>query len=320
MAGPVEGPLPPTSSLASLISEPTSSVSRASILAPKIPKSITPNVADVLMELNSARIPSPMGARLVVAFVELLLYLKGQVPFPPSQLRKMAATGRRGSSHQSKLLKSLNNLTNDMPSTFLSLRTQETVTLAIVFGLGREKCFVQLLGTELAPTKQIEAETTVPGYPLKPCREITSDENLKFNTVPVRRRPSPRPPLQELPTVDTLSSQLASVSLQVSPDETLIRQSERALSQAMACSEVEFNSNLHPMAAQVYLRAPRGFRHQSWSVRPQAARMLDEQFNALVSGESLTVECVRIRAKDAVDLDETEMIWWGWDGKLAGYA
>jgi hypothetical protein len=150
----------------------------------------------------------------------------------------------------------------------------------------------------------------------------SSNENLKFNTVPVRRRGSPRLPLQELSPVETLSSQLSSVSLRPSVDEAMIRQAERALSQIMACSEIEFKGDLQPMGAQIFMRAPRRFKHESWAVRPEAARMLDAPFKALNELDVPIVETVRVCAKDApTTVDEVEeMIWWGWDGRLAGYA
>ena len=90
----------------------------------------------------------------------------------------------------------------------------------------------------------------------------------------------------------------------------------------MACSEVEFKSDLQPMGAQIFLRAPRQFKHGSWTVRPDAARMLDTPYKALNESDAPQVESVRVRAKDtAITVDETEeMIWWGWDGRLAGYA
>jgi hypothetical protein len=212
-----------------------------------------------------------------------------------------------------------------LPSTLASLDTQKTVTLAIVFGLGREKCLIQLSGTSLEQTNKpdIEDEDRTLKQERHPSHDSLSNENLKSNTVPPKRRLSPRPPLQELSPVDTLSCQLASFSLKPTAEEAMIRQSERALSQAMACSEIEFSSNLNPMGAQIYLRAPRRFKHGSWGVRPEAARMLDEPYKALACGEAPPVECVRIRAKDAAvdDEDENEeMIWWGWDGRLAGYA
>ncbi|ELU36125.1 hypothetical protein AG1IA_09845 [Rhizoctonia solani AG-1 IA] len=90
----------------------------------------------------------------------------------------------------------------------------------------------------------------------------------------------------------------------------------------MACSEVEFKSDLHPVGAQIFVRAPRSFKHPSWAVRPEAARMLDAPLKALNESDTPLVETVRVLAKDAsVVVDEAEeMIWWGWDGRLAGYA
>ncbi|CAE7117119.1 unnamed protein product [Rhizoctonia solani] len=318
MTGAIEGPLIPTNSFPA----PTSTPGGNSSFKPRLPlaaRAIANGVVDIRLELDVARISGEMGSRLLVSYVELLLYLKGQVPFPPSQLRRMAAGGRKGSPHQTKLLKSLSALSTDLPST-LSSCGASTVTVAIVFGLGREKCFIQLSGTEFEQLKS--EETTVPiDEPSKENRQqISSNENLKFNTTPTRRR-SPRPPLQEISSVDSLSSQLSSISLRPNPEEAAIRQAERALAQAMACSEVEFKGDLAPMGAQVFLRAPRRFKHGSWAVRPEAARMLDAPFKSLAESGVAPVESVRVRAKDAPAEEETEeMIWWGWDGRLAGYA
>ncbi|CAE6521456.1 unnamed protein product [Rhizoctonia solani] len=328
MAGAVEGPIVPTNSFPTPTSTPGAGFSSKSRL-PLSARSTNPpkpkDVVDIRLELNVAPITAEMGTRLLMSYVELLLYLKGQVPFPPSQLRRMAAGGRKGSPHQTKLLKSLSALSADLPSTLSSCGSSRTLTVAIVFGLGREKCFIQLSGTELEQLKDAAEKNELADEPLKQENlrdiQVSSNENLKYHTVPSRRR-SPRPPLQELSSVDSLSSQLSTVSLLPNADEAMIRQAERALSQAMACSEVEFKGDLHPMGAQVFLRAPRGFKHGSWAVRPEAARMLDSPYKALMESDVPPVETVRVRAKEApVTVDETEeMIWWGWDGRLAGYA
>ncbi|CAE6452625.1 unnamed protein product [Rhizoctonia solani] len=330
MAGAVEGPFVPTSSFPNPASTPRAASASSSkprpLLSGRPTNSTTSNaVVDIRLELNAPRISSEIGTRLLVSYVELLLYLKGQVPFPPSQLRRMAAGGRKGSSHQNKLLKSLSTLSEDLPSTLSSYGSSGAITIAIVFGLGREKCFIQLSGTEFAQSEDAEDTAETINEPLEHENRsdlLSSNENLKYNTVPSRRRPSPRLPLQELSSVDSLSSQLTSISLRPNADEGMIRQAERALSQAMACSDVEFKGDLHPMGAQIFLRAPRRFKHGSWAVRPEAARMLDAPYKALNELDVPTVESVRVRAKDAPTIvDETEeMIWWGWDGRLAGYA
>jgi hypothetical protein len=232
----------------------------------------------------------------------------------------------------SQLLKSLHTLTESLPSTLETLGTQKTVTLAIVFGLGRAKCFIQLSGADFAED-HLEAEQTQSAerptdeIPPSPRGVLSSDENVDSAT-PIRRLSS-RPPLQEItpsptPTaLDTLTSQLASCSLKPSPSEASMRKAERALAQSMSCSDVEFSGNLSPMGAQVYLKAPRGFRHASWAVRQDAGRTLDGPYEALCSERGSVVECVRVRAKGAVDPtqgEDEEMIWWGWEGRLAGYA
>ncbi|CAE6368020.1 unnamed protein product [Rhizoctonia solani] len=329
MTGAVEGPFAPTNSF--LVPTPTAGVASSS--RPRSPLSSRPThpatsnaLVDLRLELNVSQISIEMGSRLLVSYVELLLYLKGQVPFPPSQLRRMVAGGRKGSPHQNKLLKSLNTLSQDLPSTLSSYGSSTTITIAIVFGLGREKCFIQLSGTEFEQIKADEDTMEPLSEPSKQENrldsEILPNENLKYNTVPARRRASPRLPLQELSSVDSISFQLSSVSLRPNADEAMIRQAERALSQAMACSEVEFKGDLHPMGAQIFIRAPRRFKHESWAVRPEAARMLDIPFKALNESDVPLVETVRVCAKDApTTVDETEeMIWWGWDGRLAGYA
>ncbi|KAF8707451.1 hypothetical protein RHS03_03440, partial [Rhizoctonia solani] len=330
MAGAVEGPFVPTNSL--LAPTPTSGVAsssrtgRSPLSAKPAPPATSNAVADLRLELGVSQITCEMGSRLLVSYVELLLYLKGQVPFPPSQLRRMVAGGRKGSLHQNKLLKSLSALSEDLPSTLSACGSSRTVTFAIVFGLGREKCLIQLSGAEFGQVKADEDDTELTKEPLEQenQNDITtpSNENIKFNTVPAKRRVPGRPPLQELTSTDSLSSQLSSISLRPSVDETMIRQAERALSQVMACSEVEFKSDLHPVGAQIFVRASRSFKHPSWAVRPEAARMLDAPLKALNESDTPLVETVRVLAKDAsVVVDEAEeMIWWGWDGRLAGYA
>jgi hypothetical protein len=206
------------------------------------------------------------------------------------------------------------------------------VTLAVVFGLGRAKCFIQLSGADFAADRQEDEQTQsaeLPTDETAPSSQgvLTSDENA--DTATPKRRLSCRPPLQEItpsptPTaLDTLTSQLASCSLKPSPSEASMRKVERALAQAMSCSDVEFSGNLGPMGAQVYLKAPRGFRHASWAVRQDAGRTLDGPYEALGSDRGSVVECVRVRAKgvaEAAQGEDEEMIWWGWEGRLAGYA
>ncbi|KAF8596607.1 hypothetical protein BDV93DRAFT_548284 [Ceratobasidium sp. AG-I] len=338
MSGEVQVPLPPpaalaptTSSGASLSSSPTTRKSSTHPAAKSPVPSDPEPVADVNLELKVDRISSTMGARLVVAFVELAMYLKGQVPLPASQLRRMVAGGRKGSPYQNKFLKSAHALADDLPSTLVTLGSQRSVTLAIVFGLGRAKCFIQLSGADFTQHTHVEGKRTSEELPIEETADMDRpsasstlfDENSDVKSSPLKCRPSLRQPLREITPLDSLTSQLASFSLKPSVEEGTIRQAERMLSQAMACSDVEFSGNLSPMGAQVFLRAPRTFKHGSWGVRNDAGRMLDGPYDALVSGQGSLVECVRIRAHCPVVSeadDAEEMIWWGWDGRLAGYA
>lgn len=203
--------------------------------------------------------------------------------------------------------------------------------MAIVFGLGRAKCFVQLSGTDLSDPIYVEDKKLNEEQPTEELAATNGsppstglfDENSDAKSTPLKSRPSPRQPLQEITPLDSLTSQLASCSLRPSAEEATIRQAERMLSQAMACSDVEFSGNLSPMGAQVYLLAPRTFKHGSWGVRYDAGRMLDGPYEAFSSGQESLVECVRIRAQCPVVVekdDAEELIWWGWDGRLAGYA
>jgi len=243
----------------------------------------------------------------------------------------MASSGRKASSQQTKFLKSLHALTEDLPSTLETLGTQQTVTLAIVFGLGRAKCFIQLSGADFDECLQDEEQTeTIEGLKdtTTPSSRPVLSSNENADSPAPKRRLSSRLPLQEItpaptpPDLDTLTSQLASCSLKPSPSEASLRKVERALAQAMSCSDVEFSGNLTPMGAQVFLKAPRGFKHTSWAVRQDAGRTLDGPYEALSSESGSMVECVRVRAKgiETAQGEAEEMIWWGWEGRLAGYA
>ncbi|QRW13822.1 hypothetical protein RhiLY_12821 [Ceratobasidium sp. AG-Ba] len=343
MTGSVEGPLPPTvlpsgPGSAGLNSPRSTGSSLVPLDAPSLIHN-EPNNSDdqssVFFEADVDRISSDMGARLVVAFVELVMYLKGQVPFPPSTLRMMAAHGRQTSSHQAKLLKSLHSLSEDLPSTLETLDAQQSVTLALVFGLGRTKCFVQLSGADFAKSSgQDESSSNAEQLPSPPQSPNQSrNENPESSTQQPKRRLSSRTPLQEitpassLTSVDDLSSHMSSVSLKtsVSP-EAMIRKAERELAREIATSALADGANLSPAGGQIYMRAPRGFRHPRWVVRQDAAKMLDVPCQAVMSGSSLEgfagVECVRIRSREAVESreEDEEMIWWGWEGRLAGYA
>ncbi|CAE6445480.1 unnamed protein product [Rhizoctonia solani] len=313
MSGAVEGPFAPTNSF--LAPAPTSGMasSRPPLSSRPVKPATSSEVVDLRLELNTPRISVEMGSRLLVSYIELLLYLKGQVPFPPSQLRRMVAGGRKGSPHQNKATPQVfKHAIGGPPLNTIVVRT---------FNHHNHCCRTELEQITV-DGDATELEDQPPEQENRHDMASSSNENLKFNTVPVRRRGSPRLPLQELSPVETLSSQLSSVSLRPSVDEAMIRQAERALSQIMACSEIEFKGDLQPMGAQIFMRAPRRFKHESWAVRPEAARMLDAPFKALNELDVPIVETVRVCAKDApTTVDEVEeMIWWGWDGRLAGYA
>ncbi|KAG8742083.1 hypothetical protein FRC10_002019 [Ceratobasidium sp. 414] len=336
MSGSVHGPLPLSARLPVPASSPglasTPSHAPRKPLGPLSSKPVSEKepspVADISLGLDVDRISLDLGARLVVGFVELVMYLKGQVPFPPSTLRIMASSGRKGSPQQTKLLKSLHAFTEDLPSTLETLGSQQTATLAVVFGLGRAKCFVHLSGTDFAnlgqqdeqvdSVAQVVGQTVAPSYPPQ-----SSNENPGSSTLTLKRRLSSRAPLQEItpppsPTtddLDSLTSQLASVSLKPAPSEAAMRKAERTLAQAVACSDVALSGNLSPMA----------FKHPKWVVRQDAARMLDAPYEAMVSGgKGNLAECVRVRANGfaeaVVSGGDDGMIWWGWEGRLAGYA
>ncbi|QRV99321.1 hypothetical protein RhiJN_27340 [Ceratobasidium sp. AG-Ba] len=326
MTGSVEGPLPPTvlpsgPGSAGLNSPRSTGSSLVPLDAPSLIHN-EPNNSDdqssVFFEADVDRISSDMGARLVVAFVELVMYLKGQVPFPPSTLRMMAAHGRQTSSHQAKLLKSLHSLSEDLPSTLETLDAQQSVTLALVLAL-------------VVPNESSSNAEQLPSPPQSPNQ--SRNENPESSTQQPKRRLSSRTPLQEitpassLTSVDDLSSHMSLVSLKTSvSSEAMIRKAERALAREIATSALADGANLSPAGGQIYMRAPRGFRHPRWVVRQDAAKMLDVPCQAVMSGSSLEgfagVECVRIRSREAVESreEDEEMIWWGWEGRLAGYA
>ncbi|KAG9109877.1 hypothetical protein FRC07_008247, partial [Ceratobasidium sp. 392] len=267
MLGAIEGPLPPSTSLlapsASSGLVPSSSHTlRNSRTLPSANSSSEKesSTADVSLELDVDRISSVLGARLVVGFVELVMYLKGQ------------------------LLKSLHALNEDLPSTFETLESQQTVTLALVFGLGRAKSFVRLSGTDFAKPALQDALTDTPDEDTLSSRTPRlSDENADSETQTPKRRLSSRSPLQDITPsastttneIDILASKLASTSLKPLSSEAGMRKTERALAQAIACSDIALGENLGPMGAQIYMRAPRSFRHPKWVVRPDAARTLD---------------------------------------------
>ncbi|KAG8780027.1 hypothetical protein FRC12_023555 [Ceratobasidium sp. 428] len=342
MAGAVQGPLPPNTSILASASSSGHDLNSSHALpgthsSPALKSASEKDSAltDVSLELAVDRISSALGTRLVVGFVELILYLKGQVPFPPSTLRMMAANGRKGNSQQARLLKSLHALAEDLPSTLETLGSQQTTTLALVFGFGRAKCFVQLAGADFAIQDQQNGPIDVTsqlanGDPLSSHTPQASNENADLNTAVPKRRLSSRSPLREItpsppPTasdLDSLVSQLASTSLKPTPFEATTRKAERALAQAIACSDISLGENLNPMGAQIYLRAPRSFKHPKWVVRQDAARILDAPYESMTSGgEQNLAECVRIRANGfTASSEEEEMIWWGWEGRLAGYA
>ncbi|KAG9078384.1 hypothetical protein FS749_009576, partial [Ceratobasidium sp. UAMH 11750] len=110
MSGSVHGPIPPSAPLpvptssGGLVSSSSHAPRKplASLSSKPVPEKASSPVADISLDLDVNRISSGLGARLVVGFVELVMYLKGQVPFPPSTLRIMESSGRKRSSQQTK--------------------------------------------------------------------------------------------------------------------------------------------------------------------------------------------------------------------------
>lgn len=87
MSGEVQVPLPlpatlaPTSSSVTSLSSSSTTRKSSTHLTSKKPMPSEPEpVADITLELKVDQISSTMGARLVVAFAELAMFLKGQVP------------------------------------------------------------------------------------------------------------------------------------------------------------------------------------------------------------------------------------------------
>ncbi|KIK77877.1 hypothetical protein PAXRUDRAFT_834820 [Paxillus rubicundulus Ve08.2h10] len=133
-------------------------------------------------------------------------------------------------------------------------------------------------------------------------------------------------------------------------EEDTLRAAERLLSRtlASACAEDDgqgMASEMAPTQIHVLLRAPRRFVHPSWTPRQNLCASLDSYIAEFLEGsgetqnsgaESLTkrkkptkVEGVWIKTngngaepKDLGDelAEEDELIWWSWDGKLAGFA
>ncbi|KIJ13897.1 hypothetical protein PAXINDRAFT_116598 [Paxillus involutus ATCC 200175] len=131
-------------------------------------------------------------------------------------------------------------------------------------------------------------------------------------------------------------------------EEDTLRAAERLLSRTLASACAEDNgqgmaSEMAPTQIHILLRAPRRFVHPAWTPRQNLCASLDsylaeflEDSGETSGNESLTkrkkptkVEGVWIKSngdgaepKDVGDelVEEDELIWWSWDGKLAGFA
>ncbi|KAG2053807.1 hypothetical protein BDR06DRAFT_1021289 [Suillus hirtellus] len=171
--------------------------------------------------------------------------------------------------------------------------------------------------------------------------ETESEEFSQAPSPPPSRTPSPSssPPPQPHLLPPTYAQELEA-----------LRTAERLLSRtlASACGENDgqgMASEMAPTQTHIVLRAPRKFMHPAWVPKQTLSGAFDALLNQFLeeSGERPTrddvkkrkkggnVEGVWIRSRQRLAedseiisseeiLEEDEMIWWTWDGRLVGFA
>ncbi|CAK5276270.1 unnamed protein product [Mycena citricolor] len=154
---------------------------------------------------------------------------------------------------------------------------------------------------------------------------------------------SPSPSLQSSPP----PSQPAPAPIPTLQESTqqVLRSANRQLSHTLATAEHSMSCELAPTQIHILLRAPRRFKHPAWVPRQTTSAGLDatlrefrEEAGDVVAATSRTRAGKSRGAKPeglwltcrnpGVDFaepaegtpEEDEMIWWSWDGKLAGFA
>ncbi|KAF8552631.1 hypothetical protein OG21DRAFT_1415764 [Imleria badia] len=167
---------------------------------------------------------------------------------------------------------------------------------------------------------------------------------------PPSRSPSPvlSSDADSSPSTSSLNAPSKSSLLRAEDPET-VRAAERLLSRtlASACSEDDgqgLAAEMAPTQIHVLLRAPRRFDHPSWIPRQNLCTSLDSCLaDFLIESGQTPASCdtttkkrkasrvqgvwiksrgssIEIEGSEEDLAEEDELIWWSWDGKLAGFA
>ncbi|KAJ6579576.1 hypothetical protein DFH09DRAFT_1146945 [Mycena vulgaris] len=170
--------------------------------------------------------------------------------------------------------------------------------------------------------------------------DSSPDSDEDESSPPPSRSPSPSPATSPLPVHEATSPVPPYMQMQ----QTL-RTANRLLSHTLATADHSMSAELAPSQTHILLRAPRRFTHPAWIPRQTVSTTLDgvlREFREEAGDESLDPEQTQKKRKaqsnarkvegvwvackspsvefsDAA-VEEDEMIWWSWDGKIVGFA
>ncbi|OBZ66574.1 hypothetical protein A0H81_13374 [Grifola frondosa] len=191
------------------------------------------------------------------------------------------------------------------------------------------------------------SESSVPSSPASVSRSSPAPKESLITT-PVR---APLAPLRTTPRVQ--SAKLTPVnapSPSYAEEQQTLRAAERLLSRTLAnaCAEEGggMSAELAPAQTHLFLRAPRRFAHPAWIPRQNLVGTLDGLLDAFLAGGStgknakrgIPTEGVWVGCKvnnvagideaegrrpdidEREEIEEDEMIWWTWNGKIVGFS
>ncbi|EJD42426.1 hypothetical protein AURDEDRAFT_186026 [Auricularia subglabra TFB-10046 SS5] len=314
---------------------------KAQLAVPELPTTV----------IDGAAISATMAARLTLCTLGHVLFLKDQIPYPVGQLTKLAAridSSMAPSKSTKKLIELLDvydllvchlHTTFDALSRALAKNTTHYPPPSQDASDDAYPCarahLILAVGQTIA-TSRSRVIVELDGFEVKAygCNDgpITSDDEASDEEPGSDDfyYEDELPPLGEDQDVDDSSDEEDNdededdTNAQVAAQqEAALVQAERLLSRTITGADA-FCAEMAPTNTHVLLRAPRCFAHPEWVAQPRFQRVLDTHLAQRKEGVR-----VRCKARNAaapadseaeVDDEEHEMIWWMWNGKLAGFA
>ncbi|KAJ7886159.1 hypothetical protein B0H14DRAFT_2697869 [Mycena olivaceomarginata] len=168
--------------------------------------------------------------------------------------------------------------------------------------------------------------------------DSSTESDHDASSPPPSRSPSPSPCTSPSPPLVAASPPSSP------PQKAPLRAPTRLLAHTLATAEHSMSAELAPSQTHILLRAPRQFTHPAWIPRQTASATLDgalREFREEAGDESVSAQPTQDRRKARTKAgkvegvwvtcrspglefpddagEESEMIWWSWDGKIVGF-